>query len=309
MASLRPAFTLIELLVVMVIISILASLSLAGLRGSRQRSKIEKTKSTIRKIDNALRPMFDSYRTRRFNTASIADPTSAQCSKCYTGSTLNTLSAAQWKKLIATRNAMVVDMPDCWEDVPTRLSDIPTYAQSAAVKAYIASASTARRAANGSAETLFLIASRSGYDPEALEEFRNDETADTDGDGATEFIDGWGKPIIFLRWAPGFLKPMSPIQEADADTLHDPLDPMKLDYDASDRTKTGYALMPLIVSGGPDEATALTVLSGGWLAAAGTPPVLSTIVVKDGSKLIGSAASDNPTGYRDNITNHDLIKK
>ena len=309
MVSLRPGFTLIELMVVMVIISILASLSLAGLRGSRQRSKIEKTKSTIRKIDNALRPMFDSYRTRRFNTASISDPTSAQCPKCYTGGTLNTLSAAQWKKLIATRNAMVVDMPDCWEDVPASLTDIPAYAQSAAVKAYIASASSARRSANGSAEMLFLIASRSGYDPEALEEFRNNETGDTDGDGATEFIDGWGKPIIFLRWAPGFLKPMSPIQVADADTAHDPLDPMKLDYDATDPAKKGYALMPLIVSGGPDEATALTVLAGGWRAAAGTPPVLSTIVVKDGTKLIGSAASDNPTGYRDNITNHDLIKK
>lgn len=67
--------------------------------------------------------------------------------------------------------------------------------------------------------------------------------------------------------------------------------------------------MPLIVSGGPDETTGLTVLAGGWRTAAGTPPVLSTIVVKDGSTLIGSAASDNPTAYRDNITNHDLIKK
>jgi len=304
------AFTLVELLVVMVIITILASLSLAGMTGARQRAKIEQTKTTIRKIDSIIRPMYDSYRTRRFNTASVTDPTAAQCPRCYTGSTLNTLSAARWKKLIATRNAMVVDMPDCWEDVPASLSSLPSYARSAAVKAYIGSATTLRRASNGSAETLFMIASRSGYDPDSLEAFRTNETGDTDGDGATEFIDAWGKPIIFLRWAPGFIAPrMSPIQVANADTSHDPLDPMKLDYNASNNMATGYAMTPLIVSGGPDEATALTVLVAGWWATAGTPPVLSSLVVSEGSNLIGSASSGNPTGYLDNITNHDLLKK
>ena len=59
------AFTLIELLVVFIIISILSSLMLAGLAGARQRAKTDKTKSTIRKIDSVIRPMFDSYRTRR----------------------------------------------------------------------------------------------------------------------------------------------------------------------------------------------------------------------------------------------------
>ena len=61
----RRAFTLIELLVVFIIISILSSLMLAGLAGARQRAKTDKTKSTIRKIDSVIRPMFDSYRTRR----------------------------------------------------------------------------------------------------------------------------------------------------------------------------------------------------------------------------------------------------
>ena len=61
----RNAFTLIELLVVLVIVSVLASLSLAGLAGARQRAKIDKTRSTIRKIDSVIRPIFDSYLTPR----------------------------------------------------------------------------------------------------------------------------------------------------------------------------------------------------------------------------------------------------
>ena len=41
-------------------------------------------------------------------------------------------------------------------------------------------------------------------DPEALEAFHGSEVADTDGDGLLEFVDAWGRPIQFLRWAPAF---------------------------------------------------------------------------------------------------------
>ena len=62
----RPAsaFTLIELLVSLVILSILAGLSLSGLAASRQRSKIDKTRSTIRKLHEILMPQYESYLLR-----------------------------------------------------------------------------------------------------------------------------------------------------------------------------------------------------------------------------------------------------
>ena len=41
-------------------------------------------------------------------------------------------------------------------------------------------------------------------DPEAREQFNESEIGDVDEDGCPEFIDGWGRPIMFLRWAPGF---------------------------------------------------------------------------------------------------------
>ena len=41
-------------------------------------------------------------------------------------------------------------------------------------------------------------------DGEARTLFHESNIGDTDGDGAPEFLDGWGHPINFLRWAPGF---------------------------------------------------------------------------------------------------------
>ncbi len=41
-------------------------------------------------------------------------------------------------------------------------------------------------------------------DGEARTLFGENSIGDTDGDGAPEFVDGWGHPINFLRWAPGF---------------------------------------------------------------------------------------------------------
>ncbi len=39
--------------------------------------------------------------------------------------------------------------------------------------------------------------------PEAKALFRGEEIADVDKDGWKCFVNGWGNPIGFLRWAPG----------------------------------------------------------------------------------------------------------
>ena len=54
----RNGFTLVELMVVIVIISILSALTLSGLAGARQRAKIDKTKSTIRKLHEIVIPQY-----------------------------------------------------------------------------------------------------------------------------------------------------------------------------------------------------------------------------------------------------------
>jgi hypothetical protein len=99
-------------------------------------------------------------------------------------------------------------------------------------------------------------------DGEARSLFKEADIGDTDGDGAPEFLDGWGHPINFIRWAPGF---DSQIQlnannysdyvdnqwTKDSAKDHDPFDVYRIDQ-ASGRPGA-FRLVPLIYSGGRDE--------------------------------------------------------
>jgi type II secretory pathway pseudopilin PulG len=136
----------VELLVTMTIISILAGLTLSGLSGARQRAKIDKTKSTIRKIDSVIRPMYDSYRTRRVSVSGTNVKASAQ------------------NVLLAKRNLMLREMPDA----PTDVTTVPDFSS---LPSYITYRS-GKTSEYGSAECLYMILARSGFDPDALEFFR-----------------------------------------------------------------------------------------------------------------------------------------
>jgi prepilin-type N-terminal cleavage/methylation domain-containing protein len=311
-STLAAGFTLIELLVTLVIISILASLSLAGMVGARQRSKIDKTNSTIRKLHEIVIPQYESYLSRRVTTAGIPTPSRTQCSTCYKPSDPdNTPSMTgmvnAWKRLIATRRLMVQEMPDQWADVyPSGLLTLPGNATAptrrhAAYKASLSAATGTQWSANRSnyegAECLAMIVTRGGFAPDATEMFRNDELGDIDNDGAPEFWDAWGIPIGFIRWPGGFASSAQPL---NATTNPDPFDPMKVSGD--------YALLPLIYSSGPNGATddplsAKSGYSGSAPCYLGTQ--LSTTLI--GSPLPGSI--NDSDAAQDNITNHDLMTK
>ena len=316
----RAAFTLVELLVTMVIIAILAALTLAGLAGVRQNAKADKTRNTIRKIDAVIRPMYDSYRNRRV----IGLPAAADRR---TGAT---------QVLREKRRLMAYEMPDRWEDVPS-IADVskmasgptavPPSCRTSAVRGYAVARPASPDTSFGGAECLYMILERSGYEPDALEFFRFDEIGDVDKDGRREFLDGWGRPIEFLRWAPGFVtdpssvtvspRRYSTIQVADKDNAHDPLDPTGIDPNA-------YALVPLIYSGGPDGAlgtpsdyttgyglqqmTAAGVDGMAWLSSSRNLLDLCGTANEVNGKPVG-APLFNDTSYLDNITNHDLTKK
>jgi hypothetical protein len=76
--------------------------------------------------------------------------------------------------------------------------------------------------------------------PEAKTMFKASEIADVDGDGWKCFVDGWGNPIGYLRWAHGATG-WSDVQIRD-DEHHDPFDPAFVQADA-------YHLYPLIFAG------------------------------------------------------------
>ncbi len=279
------AFTLVELLVTMVILSILAGLSLSGLAASRQRAKIDKTKSTIRKLHEIVLPQYESYVTRR--VAGSTPPL----------------------RLKALRLLMVQEMPDQWADVYARTDPVfgGSPGPTAPVRRYAdfkQAVSGSRTDAFGGAECLAMIITRGGFAADATEFFRNDEMGDIDGDNTPEFWDGWGRPIEFIRWPAGFV---SVIQTPNATTNPDPFDP-------TNASSGDYGLTPLIYSTGPDGATYDRLTpptdytpsrSGGYLAAVTTPSLLSIKALTPlPGAVIASGGSD-----ADNITNHDLIKK
>jgi hypothetical protein len=62
------------------------------------------------------------------------------------------------------------------------------------------------------AECLYLGVKANAQDSDlAGSSFSPNEVGDADGDNMPEFVDAWGNPIQFLRWAPGFNSDMQPM--------------------------------------------------------------------------------------------------
>ncbi|GAB4133976.1 MAG: hypothetical protein Kow0040_17040 [Thermogutta sp.] len=244
----RAGFTLAELLVTITIIAILAGLVWAGVARARESARIAKTKSTIAKINQIIMERYDSYRTRRvpINTRGLPPPAAAEF------------------RLWAIRCLMAWEMPDRLSDVayPPNENDPLTYSitvngqpvtreiyRTPLARAYFRQFQLRGQPSGDQspAEMLYLVVTLGT--PGSREMFSDSEIGDTDGDGYLEFIDGWGRPIYFIRCAPGFtesdiqLHPLAPIEEKNRD--HDPFDPMRVDPGA-------WRLVPLIYSAGPD---------------------------------------------------------
>lgn len=146
-ASPRTGFTLVEMLVVLVILGVLASLSLAGLAGAALRGRAEKTKSTIRKLNEIVMPHYEGYLRRRvsFTLAGAGTPTAGSgeafdfYTNTLTGSTFGPRppsGTSAWPAVTGTsrramaqsrlqklRALMIYEMPDSWRDV--RINSAP----------------------------------------------------------------------------------------------------------------------------------------------------------------------------------------
>lgn len=248
----KSGFTLVEMLVVITIILILASLSYAALQLARESSREAKTKATITKLNNIIMRQVDSYKTRRMpiNTAGLTPKQSAEI------------------RLTTLRQMMRMEMPERWSDIinPTSDGTTPDVNGLTTIQDFSGSASrTIPRPAMSMlyanhyintkmvgpaptpdyapAECLYMTVSMGR--PEAMEQFHQSEIGDVDQDGLPEFIDGWGRPIMWLRCAPGFCSPDSNIQTNDPANNHDPFDTRRVDAVA-------FHLIPLIYSAGAD---------------------------------------------------------
>ena len=323
----RRAFTLVELMVVLVIVAMLSALTLSGLAGVRQRAKVDKTRSTMRKLHEIIVPQYESYLSRRIMTSGTSPQQCVGSGTFATGGPQVMMASGPYSaainRLWAQRLITALEIPDQWNDVMTSGSStaIPKWTLTTPVRRYAKFKNQVSPTPKyESAECLALIVMRGGMDVGAIEGFRADEIGDIDKDGAPEFRDGWGSPIAFIRWPAGF-------DPLDPSTNPDPFDPMRV------ANPLGSSLEPLIYSPGPDESlndptssnlagyglvSSGSAVPGGWVALlVGSSPVSRSML---STRQVATSAGGLPTGdtpeevaareaARDNITNRDFSKK
>ncbi|MEX2187973.1 MAG: prepilin-type N-terminal cleavage/methylation domain-containing protein [Pirellulales bacterium] len=242
-------FTLVELLIVVVIVSLVAGMMLFALSGARNNALERKTRTTIQRLSEALQARWNTYETRRIVWQDGQAPSSD----------LTPIDAAR-RRLKGLRELMRMELPQAWSEVETTpTSGIVQPAANRAYQRRVAEArgkdgKPAKQSADygtyAGAECLYMIlTTRMGEEESIRDSIKDSEIGDVDGDGLFEFLDGWGNPILFIRWAPAF---ESELQPAEARTnprrkeYHDPFDPLMTD----DRS---FALFPLIYSAGRDK--------------------------------------------------------
>ncbi len=336
-----------ELLIVIMILAIIAGMTMMALAGAAEQAREQRTRAIINKIDQLIREKYESYRTR-------AVP--VRIPPALSGQTGGGIYSAR-VRLYALRELMRLEMPDRISDLCTaqEVTDLqsgdstlnaianrndalrsvlfsgvqipmPAIAKNYKRQAQriIAAGSNGWSTSNQGAECLYLIISAmKDGDKSALDFFTDTEIGDVDADGFKEILDGWGTPIVFLRWAPGYTIENGAVtlQTSDFSLAPDPFDPLKCDprYRNPNSVQKPYALWPLLFSAGKDKVfdvgvdnTAGQPLVYANTAGGGTdvrnwmvPPNDPYFSV---APLVGIPADSNgdgtADGAADNITNH-----
>jgi prepilin-type N-terminal cleavage/methylation domain-containing protein len=208
-------FTLIELLITVSIIAIMASMLLFALYSAQESAKASKTRALITKLDAIIKAKWEAYQTRRVPI--VIPPLSP---------TFGPLDAAK-ARLDGLRDLMRMELPDRYTDIaeidnsgavpvikrPYGLAmPIAGVPPSSVLQGYFRRVTAANLADPNKpslkfqgAECLYLIVMAALQEEgDSREVFKADNVGDVDADDMPEFLDGWGHPIQFLRWAPGF---------------------------------------------------------------------------------------------------------
>lgn len=365
----RGGFTLMELLMVLLIITIIAGMSIAALAGATEVAREARTRSMISKLDQLIMDKYESYHTRAVpvKIPPQTDPRSAAQLRLVGLRELMRMEMPDRISDICTAS----EIADLTSDGNLNNFDSMSFVKRSQMSAVSALSSTAYasqyilRAApsvalsyrrqvarslvkNGPwtgehqhAECLYLIISsmRDG-DRSSLDFFSEGEIGDTDGDGMKEFLDGWGSPIGFWRWAPGYVQQIGtdgiwgvsgndfdrsgtandlgdagepgsddilPLttQTLDYTKAPDAFDPLRIDprWSTSTRVWYPYALLPLIVSRGRDKEVGIGIATTACadMTIPSDPYFTNTTRVFPDS---GSYLSGMEHTNADNITNH-----
>jgi len=301
----RPGFTLVELLTVILIIGLLAGMVLGGLHRAREVGAKANTRSLITRLHHVVLTRYEAYHTRRapIDTQGMNPDDAKEARLAALCDLMRMEMPERWNDITEAAVALPsppggqIERPALWH-VYERIYDLETLIPRIMEENdSIDSEEEARRriGKHGPAECLYMLVTAGS--PEARENFNQSEIGDTDGDTLMEFIDGWGRPIYFLRWAPAF-SPLSQIQGDETDSQYNP-----------------FPLVPLIYSAGPDGQYGIAVGyetegsadEGAGYAFGGSPYQDA----QGGASVIGQPKTSGAEayGYYDNIHNHVLETK
>ena len=345
----RRGLTLIELLISIAIIATLSAAFLGATRTAMESASASRTKSTISKINGLLMERWESYTTRRVEIKPEILQMIAQEPELQ--GRMRGLALAD-VRLLAIRELMKLEMPDRWSDVAGNfvdqsILDSPDYPRvlekrPALAESYLRIFRQLVRQLDLSkqedidkalryqgAECLYMTIILATGDGEARTHFNPQEIGDTDGDGAPEFLDGWGRPIHFIRWPAGFISDLQPLNSTTnsrpIDEDHDPydyymrntinsqpndrryfsfFDSVGLEDDITQLRNpfSGYRLVPLIYSSG---SSGVSDLVGDIGRIIGLNPYESTFGQNGNLQLATPYdREDDGMNWQDNIHNH-----
>jgi len=305
----RAGFTLIEIMVVVSVIVILLAMVLVGYIGALEMAKSARTRGQIAKLNAIVMGEYEAFQTRRVPLVIGMSRTQDR-------------TAAAARRVAARRELMRMELPDRKSDV----LDAPVTGIAVTAKAQrfrnLAAAGWTRELEG--AEALYMIV-RLGDQTSGesmLDFFRESEIGDVDNDGMNEFLDGWGRPIRFFRWAPGFSD--ISIKQYKSPNNPDPFDPLGAcsDHDGNGVPES-FALYPLIYSSGPDGDPGLEPDAGGstfeikyvntptwsnnpfvsWNSSGAATRLPDCSVAMSGDVIVGRPPSGT-SGHVDNIHSH-----
>ena len=348
----RAGFTLVELLVVIMLIGIMASFVLVALAGATQSAKEDRTQAQIMKIHELIMVEWEEFQYRRVPPTELMLKVQMGVNDFETQNTANLGGRLMQHRLAASREVMRMEFPSYMWDVfgddvvggkvrqITRESYGTMRGNSFVANKYVPRVTRAylRRIAEAEAETgtkwtdserfqdsecLYLILSqiRDG-DESALSFFSEKEIGDLDGDGMKEILDGWGNPIRWMLWAPGYTSPLQ-VPFAENQQLEDNMDLSQVGSGYADTSGNGIpdafegdfqnlprALYPLIYSGGADGRVGIILATDvdgaveqNWAGALNDPFNRNT-----NYKMyrIGAPSEENADAMADDISNHYL---
>ena len=362
----RSGFTLTEMLIVISIIGMLAAISLGALYSARESARIAKTKSTIAKLDRIIQARYEEFFTRRMpirSNSRIPADAMAELKLRTLYETIRMEMPDRFSDITFPRStsntstdtlAMVADDLDAavhpfacfainngtarmWVDTQNNRSVTqPAPTDPAPVRRTALARRYWRQLYSGSptlqydtAECLFMVVNA---DPEAREQFQETEIGDADEDGFFEFHDAWGRPIRFIRWAPGFAGEsdlMSAIDDDGDPTTRpvgdpagdpDPINPRRIGDLVEDppghwyreTNQAMFRLVPLIYSAGPDGVNGIIPGINGWRAQMVPGDSVSKVWIvgwtigKPVETTDDASLKDEIGKHVDNIHNHSL---